>query len=196
VLGIRNPLTSLALALTDVDFETTPHDHVTALLRSAHLDADELEALAPFDTTRYTRHLLFRNEAFELLVLHWPDGSASAIHDHGNQHCYMAVTSGLLVIDDFVVVSGGKEPGFAKIASAGTTIMPAGNIDIRTSARDLHRVTASGGAAVSIHVYAKPIDHFLLFEPASNSCRTVVSRYDSLPADLTNDDRPQMQVSR
>jgi cysteine dioxygenase len=187
VLAIRNSLASLAMDLTGIDFQTTPHDRVATLLQSLQLDAADLEAFGPFDSARYTRHLIFRNAAFELLLLHWPRGAQSAIHDHGNQHGYMAVKRGSLIVDDFVLLSGGKQAGPAQIAPAGSTTMPAGGVDIRTSMRDLHRVAPADGEAISIHVYAKPIDEFLIFNQAQRSCQSIVSRYDSTPTDRTND---------
>ena len=49
---------------------------------------------AVFDAAGYTRNLVHRCEAFELLLLAWDVGQESPIHDHAGQQCWMAVVDG------------------------------------------------------------------------------------------------------
>ena len=44
----------------------------------------------------YTRTCVYREARFEVLLLNWAPGVASAIHDHGDQHCWMLVLDGRL----------------------------------------------------------------------------------------------------
>ncbi|XP_050359251.1 cysteine dioxygenase 1 [Nymphalis io] len=50
-----------------------------------------------FDRFRYTRNLVDAgNGAFNIMILCWGPGHASAIHDHADSHCFMKLLSGNL----------------------------------------------------------------------------------------------------
>ncbi|CAH2056514.1 unnamed protein product, partial [Iphiclides podalirius] len=52
---------------------------------------------AKFDRFRYTRNLVDAgNGAFNVMILCWGPGHASAIHDHADSHCFMKLLSGSL----------------------------------------------------------------------------------------------------
>ncbi|KAL0809838.1 hypothetical protein ABMA28_011327 [Loxostege sticticalis] len=52
---------------------------------------------AKFDRFRYTRNLVDAgNGAFNIMILCWGPGHASAIHDHADSHCFMKLLSGSL----------------------------------------------------------------------------------------------------
>ncbi|KAL4712219.1 hypothetical protein ACJJTC_011080 [Scirpophaga incertulas] len=52
---------------------------------------------AKFDRFRYTRNLVDAgNGAFNIMILCWGPGHASAIHDHADSHCFMKLLSGNL----------------------------------------------------------------------------------------------------
>jgi cysteine dioxygenase len=178
LLGTRTPLGTLIRALREVDFGAQARDHVALLLENSPIDEAELAPYISFDPHRYTRNLLYRDEAFELLALCWSLRSGSPVHDHGGKQCYMTVVSGSLQVEDFALRSGGRRQGYAHIAPAGTALLHARAIDVRTSTRDLHRVTAPHEPAVSLHIYASPLDRCMIFNAATRSCRTVFSRYD------------------
>ena len=60
-----------------------------------------------FDPKRYTRNLVDDgNGKFNLMVLCWPKGSKSPIHDHSNSHCLLKVFT--LVYLGFGWAIGGK----------------------------------------------------------------------------------------
>ena len=49
-----------------------------------------------FEDGRYTRHLVFRDSAVELLVLCWPRGTHAPIHGHEGELCWARVERGRL----------------------------------------------------------------------------------------------------
>jgi cysteine dioxygenase len=59
--------------------------------------------------------------------------------------------------------------------------MQPGEIDARTVVGDVHRVAPVGGPAISVHVYAEPLDTCLVFDVEQNTCRSAVNRYDRSP---------------
>jgi len=133
----------------------------------------------------YTRTCAYFDDRFELLLLNWARGSASDIHDHGGVHCWLAVIDGSLEIENFDRLDDGKGEGRAEIVRRDSAILEAGQLDLRSGPLDIHRVSNAGAKrAISLHVYARPLRHFGVYDEWARRCRTVRSRYDAILAPL------------
>lgn len=152
-----------------------------------------LRATAPLATTipkprvqgeerRYTRSLVHRCDEFELLVIHWPAGAVSAIHDHGGAKCWFAVASGTMQVENFLRFDAGTDPGRAQIRLEGREELTVGGIDFRQDDVHLHRCLTAGGGdpVVSLHLYAKPLLSFTTFDERTDRCAVVTSTYDAV----------------
>ena len=132
----------------------------------------------------YTRTRVYRDANFELLLLNWSAGATSAIHDHGGQHCWMLVLDGALVVDDYVRLDGGEVSGVAEVESRETRTLGPGAMDLRSGPFDLHRVGATPQSqAVSLHLYARPLQEFLVYDPPARRCDRAYSVYDAIVLD-------------
>ena len=132
---------------------------------------------------RYTRSLVFRDELLEVLVLTWSQGSAAPIHDHAGQRCWMTVVHGALDIAAFVRTDGGRGPGPARVEPDGPLRrLQAGEVDRRDARTDLHSVRAADGCplAISVHVYSRPLDRCLVFDPRRGAFTSRRLQYDFL----------------
>lgn len=131
----------------------------------------------------YTRTCAYFDDRFELLLLNWARGSASDIHDHGGQHCWLAVVDGVLELENYDRLDDGKREGRAEIVRRDSAILEAGQLDLRSGPFDIHRVSNVGAqSAVSLHVYARPLRTFVAYDEFSQRCRSVHSRYDAILA--------------
>jgi predicted metal-dependent enzyme (double-stranded beta helix superfamily) len=129
----------------------------------------------------YTRTCAYRDPRFEVLLLNWAPGAASAIHDHGDQHCWMLVLEGNLDVDDYVRLDSGETPGYAHVERSGTRRIEPGGMDLRSGRFDLHRVTATQDArAVTLHVYSRPLRRFLVYDEAERRCSSTGAFYDQV----------------
>jgi cysteine dioxygenase len=97
---------------------------------------------------RYSRHTVFLDEDIEILLLCWPAGSSSTMHDHGESSCWLRVLIGQvhearhLTADDRRVTER-LSPGDATYINNGC---------------GLHQISnRSDSMAVTIHVYAPPL---------------------------------------
>jgi len=127
----------------------------------------------------YTRTCAYRDDGFEVLLLNWASGTASAIHDHGDQDCWMLVVSGSLQVDDYVRLDPGTVPGYARVQAQESRILGAGGLDARGGRFDLHRVSAPE-AAVSLHIYSAPLREYLVYDEVEQRCETAFGRYDDV----------------
>jgi predicted metal-dependent enzyme (double-stranded beta helix superfamily) len=127
----------------------------------------------------YTRTLLFKNDLFEILALHWAPNCTSAIHDHGGALCWLTVARGSMGVENYLRTDSGSQAGFAAIALEGREELGPGAVDYRQDDVHLHRCIARDDETVTLHVYARPIERFHAFDERSNSCRDVISTYDA-----------------
>jgi cysteine dioxygenase len=128
---------------------------------------------------QYARTLLHRCDDFEILVLHWLPNCASAIHDHGGARCWLAVASGTMSVENYIRRDMGGTAGYAHIEADGREHLTVGAIDHRQDDIHLHRCTTSTDPAISLHVYARPIERFRTFNDRTDRCSEVTPCYDA-----------------
>jgi len=129
----------------------------------------------------YTRTCAYYDDRFEVLMLRWAPGAASPIHDHGGQHCWLAVLDGTLAVENYRRTDGGEREGRAVIVPSDSAVLGAGQVDVRSDPFDIHRVYQTGhGPATSLHVYARPLQQFTVYDEFAHRCEVAHSRYDAL----------------
>jgi cysteine dioxygenase len=111
---------------------------------------------ARFAPETYTRNLVARNEQFEMLVLCWSAGQESPIHDHAGQHCFMAVLEGRIEELQYAFPpAAGRGP----LRRTARRVFEPGEVAYIHDRIALHKVRPHAGqAAVSLHLYSRPID--------------------------------------
>ena len=141
-------------------------------------------ALAPhvrFHPDRYARVRLHRSHAFELLLLAWEPGQATPVHDHDGQAGWFTVLEGRLSVQEFERDGGPAdlrdlavemEPGQIRLRPARRYLVDAGRSVAEAGAPEtIHRVGATGGRAVSLHLYAGPLDSIVVFDQERDTAR-------------------------
>lgn len=161
--------------------EELPGGTGPAWLGGVRLVAESLRPYLHFVRRRYTRNLVYRDARMEVLLLCWDTGAASPIHDHGGQRCWLRVLAGVLLVEDFPLLSGGREPGPARLGPA-RTLGPVGegHLDFRSEADGIHRVRVLQGPAVTLHVYAAPVETCLVFDARRHRCASRRLGYHSV----------------
>lgn len=137
---------------------------------------DRLLGFLPLPRRGYARTLLHRCDAFELLVLTWAAGSRSPIHDHAAQDCWLVPLAGLLELDDYAI--GDERGATAELVPLRHRRVGAGALDHRDEHEAVHAVTAVTDA-VSLHLYARPIDRCRVFDRRRKSWAWHTLGYDA-----------------
>ncbi|MCY1073458.1 ATP-binding cassette domain-containing protein [Archangium sp. miwbw1] len=154
---------------------------IEEVLRQGQLHRRAVEPFALLREGRYTRTLVYRDEDLEVLVLGWGRGARAPIHGHDGQECFLMTVAGELEVSDYRLVAGGQEPGYALVERMGPrrTLLP-GAMDHRNPEMELHsvRTGARSGFAISLHVYSRPIDQCLTYDPRRSSCELRKLHYD------------------
>ncbi len=175
-------LERMIAAFERVDFRSVKADRIAEILLANRIDDAALAPYLHFVPGRYTRIRLYGHTGFEILALCWPAQMRSPIHAHGDSRCFVHVYRGTLVNDEYVLRSGGETAGAAALRHIAAHTLKPGDLDIRTQRRDIHRFTSLDEPAVTLHVYAEPLERCLVFDREREICRQVESFYDALPA--------------
>lgn len=175
------PVSQLAESLRRVRSGDGTTAEVVQWLRASGGSVANLPAPSTRDPHRdYARTLLFKNDLFEVLAVHWQPNCVSAIHDHGGALCWLAVARGSMRVENYLRTDDGNAEGHAAIRLEGREELGLGAVDYRQDDLHLHRCIATDEPAVSLHVYAHPIDRFRVFKERDSSCFQVESTYDAV----------------
>ena len=126
-------------------------EEMVAFAKSVDLAAFDCCGRDEFNEARYARNTICENEHFELVLICWRPGQASAVHDHGKSNCLYLVVDGELEEELFELDADGK-PQSVKVRTwkkGGITV--AGGDDVHQirncSDRDLR----------TLHIYSPPL---------------------------------------
>lgn len=177
----REPISELAESLRRVRTGEGTTTEVVRWLRASSDAAASIPKPKACDPHRnYTRTLLFKNELFEILALHWNPNCTSTIHDHGGALCWLSVARGTMGVENYLRTDNGASPGYASIVLEGREELAPGSVDHRQDDVHLHRCMARDCETITLHVYAHPIERFHGFDAAAQRCFEITSTYDAI----------------
>jgi cysteine dioxygenase type I len=139
------------------------------------IEPASIDPYVRFEDGRYTRHLVFKNAAVELLVLCWGRGAQAPIHGHEGELCWARVERGRLRFTSYRELS--RSP--LRLAPLGDPLE--GGPRHVDGPADIHAVETVDEDAVSLHVYVKPYDECDIYDLARGVVRRVRLTYDSVP---------------
>lgn len=146
------------------------------------VDPESLRRFSFCCPTHYTRNLVYRNELFEVVALGWESGQASMIHNHRDQECWMGVPVGQLEVRNFTLVEHDAEAGTCRLAPSTRYRIDsthAAAVDPSEPIHSVHNLESFGARAISLHVYSKPIDSCMVYQPDAGRCYEVQLEYTS-----------------
>lgn len=157
-------------------------EYVNHLMMSYKSNAAEWRKFAKFDRYRYTRNLVDAgNGKFNLMLLCWNEGHASAIHDHADSHCFMKMLKGELTevryawpkdatVNEDAAANIGQDPedqeySGDELEELSRTTLATNGVCYINDTLGLHRVEnpSHSDVAVSLHLYCPPFDTCSVF---------------------------------
>lgn len=162
-------------------------EYVNHLLMSYKSNAADWRKFAKFDRYRYTRNLVDAgNGKFNLMILCWNEGHASAIHDHADSHCFMKMLKGELTevrfawpkdaaatVNEDAAANIGADPQQSaeqeyngdELEEISRTTLETNGVCYINDTLGLHRVEnpSHSDVAVSLHLYCPPFDTCSIF---------------------------------
>jgi cysteine dioxygenase len=155
-------------------------------LQGIQLDPRTLAPYLHFAPRRYTRNLIYRDGLFELIALCWDPHTASPIHNHAGQLCWLSIQQGALRLENFHSLDGpGPGEGIRVVPDGGIERAECGCLDLQQGDDAIHRVSNPfAERAVSLHVYSRPYDTCFAYDPAARTAREIALQYWSVEGRL------------
>jgi cysteine dioxygenase len=145
-------------AIPESDFT---HANVLNFMRKNRVEPASLEPYTYFSSEHYTRNLIHRSPLFELLAICWEIGQKSAIHNHRDQSCWMAMAYGRVQVHNFKLIQKDPATGFCELESSSQFVIETESpqeVDPQEPIHQVLNLNSFGSRAVTLHVYSKPYD--------------------------------------
>ncbi|MGA0258403.1 MAG: cysteine dioxygenase [Saprospiraceae bacterium] len=143
------------------------------VIRKTQLSLNEFYSYASWKSNDYTRNCLARTEKFEIILLCWEGDIQTPIHDHGGKDCWVYQIQGS--IDEVRYVKTDDqllESNRIKIQPGGLTFM--------NDKMGFHSIENNyNQRAMSLHIYASPIDSCMVFNSEKACFEEKDMTYDS-----------------
>jgi cysteine dioxygenase len=183
----RKPVSVSSFVETLRSFESEPITKVRLLdyCSSVAVERGSLDRFLHFRDDAYTRNLIHRDEAIEIMAVCWQPGQRTVIHTHNGQLGWMGVEQGALAIVNYKYLSC-NAPENQNVAGldclAGATELDldrrevqecyaGGPVSTVDKEQTIHQVVVQGKEpVVSIHIYSRPIDSCVAFDLKEKRC--------------------------
>ncbi len=154
-----------------------------AYLRANPVDPDTVAPYLFWDAQHYTRNLIDKTELYELLAICWEVGMKSSIHNHKDQHCWMAAPIGKLSVHNYRVLEENLAEHRCSIAETDVVEITPANpvaVDPLNPVHDVRNSREFGQRAVSLHLYSRPFDSCVVYSVEQRTCGEIPLHYTSM----------------
>jgi predicted metal-dependent enzyme (double-stranded beta helix superfamily) len=152
---------------------------------AAHALLPDAPRSAAFETTTYRRHLIAGggDDAYSCLLIAWPAGHRTPIHDHDGLWGIELVLDGALEVQEFTIAG---DPDAPRPTHTRSLMLGIGDAAVFTHRRYAHRCRnlSSMRAALSLHVYGGDLDRYRTFHADPHGHYNVRSRHALVDAAL------------
>ncbi len=151
-------------------------ENVLAFLRQNRVDVKSLAPYLYFSAEHYTRNLIRRTPMFELIAICWESGQGSAIHNHCDQRCWMAVPYGKVQVLNFKVLRRDASTGFCELAPSTHFFIEPDSPQEVDPEEPVHQVVnpvSFGSRAVTLHVYSYPYETCEVYDLKAKKAETI-----------------------
>jgi len=160
-------------------------------LRRNPVNPQSLEPYLYFSSEHYTRNLVLHTPLFDLIAICWEMGQQSAIHNHRNQRCWMAIAYGQVQVQNFRLICKDPATQYCELQPTDRYIIdgerPA-EVDPNEPIHLVANPAAFGSRAVTLHIYSRPFDTCEVYDFKARRYRDVTlvntSEYGVLKSDL------------
>ena len=155
------PIEEFAAGLASIPEKQFTHQAVLDYMRGNRVDVPSLAPYLFFSGERYTRNLIHRTALFELIAICWETGQRSAIHNHRDQRCWMAMAYGKVQVQNFRLVRKDAATGFCELEPSTHFVIDLDSPQEVDPVEPIHQVVnphSFGSRAVTLHVYSRPFD--------------------------------------
>ena len=169
----NEPIQTLPELITILDEEERAK--YTTILKEMTLPIAEFKKYATWSETCYTRNCIAENDDFELILICWEKGQATAIHDHGGEECWVYFVEGEFRENIYTQEKEGE------LNVVKTSIAKPGDVAYMIDFMGYHNLeNQSNKRSMSLHLYAKPIKNCNVYDSKKNEFVRKEMSYDTI----------------
>nr|ACO11707.1 Cysteine dioxygenase type 1 [Caligus rogercresseyi] len=158
----------IELLLEKFESDRVNVEEVKDILSSYKSAKQDWKKFAKYDKYKYTRNLVHEgNGKFNLMILCWPEGQQSSIHDHADSHCFLKVLDGTLSEILYKSPEGlSNGPDKIDILETGRSDCKTNQVSYINDEIGLHRMAnpSHSDFAVTLHLYSPPFQSCGVFD--------------------------------
>ena len=130
-------------------------------LRRNPVDPESLDAYLYFSAEHYTRNLIQHTSLFDLIAICWDIGQKSAIHNHRDQRCWMAIAHGRVQVQNFRLICKDPATRYCELVPADHYIIDSdrpAEVDPKEPIHLVANPSSFESRAVTLHIYSRPFN--------------------------------------
>jgi len=159
--------------LVEILNDANPREHAQ-IMKRIKISAHDLVTNVSWSRQDYTRNCLARTQEYEIILLCWDIGSNAPIHGHDGKECWMYQIQGTVQEIRF------EAEGEALKETNRMTLSP-GKLTYMCDRMGYHTIgNVSNERAITLHIYASPIDKCKVFNDQTESFELKEMFYDSI----------------
>ncbi len=165
-----------AKGLSEIPLKEFRREKVLDFLRKNRVETESLAPYLYFSKDYYTRNLIHRTEMFELIAICWELGQGSAIHNHCDQNCWMAVPYGKVRVLNFKLVRRDDATGYCELEPSTHFLIEPDSPQEVDPEEPIHQVVnpiSFASRAVTLHVYSRPYNTCEIYDLKARRCEVV-----------------------
>jgi len=152
--------------------DTEPSEQGSVLKR-IDIPTEAFEEFATWNKESYTRNCIERTDEYELILLCWDAASITPIHGHGGQDCWVYQLDGKVIERRYQANNG-------QLDETNRMELNAGRMTYMHDRMGFHSIeNPNRTRAMTLHLYASPIDECRIYNPKSKSFERVEMSYDT-----------------
>ena len=131
------------------------------VIGNLELNLEDVKKYCIWDNNKYNRNLVYINDSYQLLILCWQQEQYSSIHNYGGKDCFMYVIDGSIQENVYKIKQ-------KKIIDCQENIYRQDSNSYMVDSIGMHSIKCISKQAVTLHIYAKPIEKYHVFDPKEN----------------------------
>lgn len=155
-----------------------------SVIKLMNIPTHEFERYAIWNTEAYTRNCIERTDAYEIILLCWESGNITPIHSHGGERCWVYQVDGNLTEIRF------EEKAIGELVETHRMILEPGKLTYMEDSMGYHQIrNESGQRAMTLHVYASPIDACNAYDEEEGIFKEVYPKYTTIKGEVNTEDK-------
>ena len=137
--------------------------HYAQVVKRLDLAPEAFDGFAFWDADGYTRNCIERTDDYELILLCWSRGDRTPVHGHADQNCWVYQIDGTVHEVRYDLQDDGA------LRETDRASLEPGDLTYMHDAMGYHHIeNVSCGRAMTMHIYAAPIDACEVYSDEAN----------------------------